>query len=140
MRRNPARIRAMNARLGRESEIWVGTVRADGRPHMTPVWFIWLEDPMALYFAISAYSVKWLNLIGNPNVVASLPDPLNVLIIEGEGHPASRETRDVLGDYFYNKYEWDFRYDDGDYRLIEIIPRKVLAWGDGFDENGSRVI
>ncbi len=131
----------MNARLGRAMEIWIGTVRADGRPHMTPVWFIWLDEEMRLFIAISSFSVKWVNLIGNQNVVAALPDPTNVLIIEGEGHVSNRATQDILGDYFYHKYEWDFRYDtDDDYRLIEITPHKILAWGDGFDSDGNRIL
>ena len=51
---------------------------------MTPVWFIWLDEEMRLFIAISSFSVKWVNLIGNQNVVAALPDPTNVLIIEGK--------------------------------------------------------
>jgi hypothetical protein len=134
-------MRAMNARLGREMEIWIGTVRADGRPHLTPVWFVWMEEEMRLFIAISANSVKWINLIGNQNAVASLPDTANVLIIEGEAHVAPRATWEVLGDYFYNKYEWDFRYDNSaDYRLVEITPHKILAWGDGHDQLGNRIL
>ena len=41
-RRNPARWRAIEARLGRESTIWLATVRADGRPHLVPLWYVWL--------------------------------------------------------------------------------------------------
>ncbi|HIP71175.1 MAG TPA: pyridoxamine 5'-phosphate oxidase family protein, partial [Anaerolineae bacterium] len=42
-RHNPARWQAMIGRLGREMTIWLATVRRDGRPHLTPLWFIWLD-------------------------------------------------------------------------------------------------
>ena len=39
-----------------------------------------------------------------------------------------------IRDSFYHKYEWDFRYDEtADWRLIEITPFKIMAWGDGYD-------
>ena len=78
----------------------------------------------------------------NQSVTLSLPDTESVVIIEGEAHVADRGTVDVLGDYFYHKYEWDFRYDDSvTWRLIEVTPFKILAWGDGYDEmDGTRVL
>jgi general stress protein 26 len=138
-RRNPARWRAIEARLGRETTIWVATVRYDGRPHLTPVWFIWFEDK--LYITIGRESQKFANLYQNQNVALSIPDTDSVIIIEGEAHVARGDTIDTLGDYFYHKYEWDFRYDDSaDWRLIEITPHRIMAWGDGYDAEGSRIL
>jgi general stress protein 26 len=139
-RRNPARWRAIEARLGREPTIWVATERVDGRPHLTPVWFIWLNDK--LYFVTDIGSQKFANLYHNQRIALSLPDTASVVIIEGEAHVAVKGLIDTLGDYFYHKYEWDFRYDDsGEWRLIEITPHKILAWGDGYDEaEGTRVL
>ncbi len=58
---------------------------------------------------------------------------MKVVIIEGEAHVAPRSDIDKLADYFFNKYEWDFRYDDSaKWQLIEITPLKILAWGDGY--------
>lgn len=139
MRRNPARWRTMEARLGRESTIWVVTVRRDGRPHLTPVWYIWLED--RIYIAIGTDSQKFANLHGNQSVALSLSDTESVIILEGEAHAADRSTSDNVGEYFFHKYEWDFRYDESaDWRLIEITPRKILTWGDGYDDEGVRVL
>ena len=72
----------------------------------------------------------------------SLPDTTTVVIFEGEAHVAAKGMIDTLGEYFYHKYEWDFRYDDSaDWRLIEITPHKILAWGDGYDESqGTRIL
>ncbi len=138
-RRNPARWRAIEARLGRETEVWVATVRYDGRPHLAPLWFIWYEGK--IYVCTGSETQKFANLRNNQNVALSLTDARSVVIVEGEAHIAARELIDPLADYFFHKYEWDFRYDDeADWRLIEITPFKILAWGDGFDDEGTRVL
>lgn len=130
----------MEGRLGRESEIWLATVRYDGRPHLVPLWFVWLDEK--LYVCTGAQTQKFANLRHNQSVALALSDPLKVLIIEGEAHVAPRERIDKLGDYFFNKYEWDFRYDESaSWQLIEITPLKILSWGDGYDEaEGSRIL
>lgn len=120
--------------------IWLATVRYDGRPHLVPVWFVWLDGK--IYFATGSDTQKFTNMYRNQSVSLSLPDPMNVVIIEGEAHVAERQTIDVLADYFYHKYEWDFRYDDSaNWRLIEVTPFKILVWGDGYEEmEGIRVL
>lgn len=138
-RRNPARWRAIEARLGREPTIWISTVRYNGRPHLVPIWFVWLQDK--IYVSTGSETQKFFNLTNNQDVALALPDPDSVIIIEGEAHVADWQTVDTVADYFYHKYEWDFRYDDtADWRLVEITPRKVLAWGDGYEAEGIRVL
>ena len=121
-------------------EIWMATVRRDGRPHLVPLWFVWLEEK--LFICTPAASQKFVNLRHNQSVALSLADANNVVIIEGEAHVAAREHIDRLADYFRNKYEWDFRLDDSaKWQLIEITPFKILTWGDGYDEReGSRLL
>lgn len=129
-RQNVERWRALQARLGREMTIWLATVRGDGRPHLVPVWFVWLDGK--LYFSTGRQTRKYDNLLHNQDVALALPDTASVIIIEGEAHAADRETTEHLADYFFHKYEWDFRYDENaDWRLVEVTPHKVLAWGDG---------
>lgn len=139
MKQNPARWRSIEARLSREPTIWLATVRADGRPHMAPLWYVWLDND--IYIATGADTQKYVNLHGNQSVALALPDPSNVIILEGEAHAADRKTVDKLGEHFYHKYEWDFRYDeDAEWRLVKITPLKILAWGDGYDDEGIRVM
>lgn len=139
-RRDAERWRALVARLGREMTIWVATVRGDGRPHLVPVWFVWLEEKV--YFCTGTESQKFTNMRNNQNVALALPETGSVLVVEGEAHVCDGATTDILAEYFFNKYEWDFRYDnDADWRLIEVTPHKILAWGDGYDEaQGIRVL
>ena len=43
---------------------WISTVRADGRPHVTPLVAVWLDD--AIHFATGPSEQKALNLRNNP--------------------------------------------------------------------------
>lgn len=140
MRKNPARWRAIEARLGRESEIWLASVRYDGRPHLVPVWFVYLDRKF--YFATGTETQKWTNLLSNQTVSLALPDANKVVMIEGEAHAVGHQVTQELADHFYNKYEWDFREDESaSWRVVEVTPHKVLAWGDGHEEkDGIRVI
>src|SRR6476659_394282 len=51
-----------------EAELfWITTVRADGRPHVTPLVAVWLDD--AIYFATGFGEQKAVNLRTNQNVI-----------------------------------------------------------------------
>ena len=59
---------------------WVATVYPDGRPHLTPVWGLWVEG--AFYFGIGARTRKARNLAENPNVAVHVQGD-DVVILEG---------------------------------------------------------
>ena len=65
---------------------WLSTVRPDGRPHVTPLLGVWLED--ALYFCTGSGERKAKNLSANRHCVLttgqSTLDGLD-LVIEGTG-------------------------------------------------------
>jgi len=46
---------------------WITTVRNDGRPHVTPLVAVWLDD--AIHFATGAGEQKAVNLRTNQNVI-----------------------------------------------------------------------
>ncbi len=113
--------------------MWIATVRQDGRPHLTPVWFVWREEK--LYIAIGTETQKYSNLQANQSVAMALPDTDSVLIFEGKARVVDHQTKATIAELFSEKFEWDFRYDEtADWRLIEVTPEKVLAWGDGYDD------
>ena len=94
-----------------------------------------------IYVATGADSRKFANLGFNQKVTLALPDTEQVIIIEGEAHVSDYRVSDTLADYFFNKYEWDYRYDDSaNWRLVEITPKRILAWGDEYDHEGIRVL
>jgi len=46
---------------------WITTVRADGRPHVTPLVAVWVDD--AIHFHTGSEEQKFANLGANPHVV-----------------------------------------------------------------------
>src|SRR4051812_26937343 len=72
---------------------WISTVRRDGRPHVTPLIGLWLDD--ALWFTTGPTEQKFRNLEGNPRCVLTTGcNRWNAgldVVVEGE---AVRETDD----------------------------------------------
>ncbi len=68
-------------RLEQEHTYWLATVRADGRPHVAPLWGAWLDD--AFYFQ-GAPTAHWArNLAVNPAASIHLESGAAVVIVEG---------------------------------------------------------
>ena len=58
----------INERLSKARNYWVGTTRPDGRPHIMPVWGVWIDRNF--YFGTERNSRKSRNLLNNPAVIA----------------------------------------------------------------------
>ena len=72
-------------RLTKSHDYWVATVRADGRPHLMPVWAIWDSERECLWFTSSVGSRKVLNVAADPRCVLATEDAGNPVIVEGVG-------------------------------------------------------
>lgn len=68
-------------RLTRAHAYFVATVRPDGRPHVMPVWGVWLDD--ALYFSTGAESCKARNLAADPRCVVTIDDAREAVVVDG---------------------------------------------------------
>jgi nitroimidazol reductase NimA-like FMN-containing flavoprotein (pyridoxamine 5'-phosphate oxidase superfamily) len=101
---------------------WVTTVRADGRPHVTPLVPVWLDD--TVHFTTGPGEQKAVNLAGNPHVVMTTgcnrwDHGLDVMV-EGEARRVTdRDTLERLAAA------------DGPVLVFAIKPAKVLAFGKG---------
>lgn len=114
------------ARLSAARNLWVATSRPDGRPHLTPVWFIVDRDTVLI--CISAKSVKAANLRGNAHVSCSLEDGNNPIIFEGRARFVEPPWPVAAHTGFKAKYDWDLRADTDYDLLIELTPEKWLTW------------
>jgi F420H(2)-dependent biliverdin reductase len=114
------------ARLLAEQNIWFGSVRADGRPHLAPIWFVYLENRM--YVGIDTASVKGRNITANPHVVLALEGGDHPVICEGTARFLPRPYEPALLAAFAQKYEWDLEKDSVENHVVEITPRKWLSW------------
>ena len=129
---------------------WITTVRADGRPHVTPLVAVWSDD--ALYFSTGADEQKALNLEHNTHVILTTGcnDWEHGLDVVVEGDAVRVTTREELvraAEVWTHKWDgdsWDyavgdegFHHRDGENVLEEIIyvfrvtPQKVLAFSKG---------
>lgn len=121
---------------------WVTTVRSDGRPHVTPLVAVWLDE--ALAFCTGANEQKAVNLRGNQHVILSTGcndwDKGIDVIVEGT---ATRVTDDAklrrLAEAWTKKWDgrWHFEVADGSFQheggegralVFEVVPDKVLSF------------
>jgi nitroimidazol reductase NimA-like FMN-containing flavoprotein (pyridoxamine 5'-phosphate oxidase superfamily) len=122
---------------------WISTVRADGRPHVTPLVAVWLDD--ALHFSTGPDEQKALNLAGNPRVALTTganewQSGLDV-VVEGEAtrvtdagrleRLAAAWTRKWDGRWQYEVTPEGFRHDAGTAFVFAVRPAKVLAFAKG---------
>jgi hypothetical protein len=118
----------VSKRMEQSRNYWVSTTRADGRPHATPVWGVWLED--VFYFGIGPNSVKGRNLAANPNIVVHLESGDEVVILEGVVHKESdRGMLSRLAVRYNSKYKQDILPEDGSGDpLYALRPATAMAW------------
>ena len=116
-------------KLETEKNIWVASVRPDGRPHLAPVWFAWHAGK--LYLCTGPGSVKARNISQNPRVALALEDGSHPVICEGIAAPAlapgSAEMAKVAA-IFRIKYDWDISSEEEYTQLLEVTPTKWLTW------------
>jgi F420H(2)-dependent biliverdin reductase len=113
-------------KLAQAANIWIASVRPDGRPHLTPVWFVY--DSLHLYVSIDPDSVKSRNLATNPNLSLALEDGSHPLICEGRAAIVPAPYPPEVVDLFQKKYDWDIRTEGQYSQLMAITPRKWLGW------------
>ena len=93
---------------------WISTVRADGRPHVTPLVAVWLED--ALHFATGPGEQKAVNLRSNRHVILTTgcntwEEGLDV-VVEGEAVQVTDEgVLERLAEAWATKWDGRWQYD-----------------------------
>ncbi|SHF67534.1 pyridoxamine 5'-phosphate oxidase family protein [Streptoalloteichus hindustanus] len=68
-------------RLQRERNIWLCTLRKDGSPHVTPVWFVHRDN--TFWISSGARNLKVRNITHDPRVSLALEDGDNPCVAEG---------------------------------------------------------
>ena len=124
---------------------WISTVRADGRPHVTPLVAVWVDD--AIYFATGPDEQKAVNLRTNRNVI--LTTGCNDwergvdIVVEGEANPVTDETLlERLAEAWATKWDgrWQYEVHDNGFRheagsgpviVFSVRPAKVFAFAKG---------
>jgi PPOX class probable F420-dependent enzyme len=107
----------------------MATARPGGRPHLTPVWFVWVLD--RFWVGTSPDAVKTANLRADPRVSVALEDGNRPLVAEGEArlHDALASLPLAVVDAFSRKYDWTLADEAGGLVVIEMTATKWLRPG-----------
>lgn len=127
--------------IGEAETFWITTVRADGRPHVTPLVAVWLDD--ALHFCTGADEQKAVNLEANGRVILTTGcndwrEGLDV-VVEGEAVRVTDEgllrrlaqawTKKWDGSWQFDVKEGAFWHDGGGAAIVfRVKPKKVLSF------------
>jgi F420H(2)-dependent biliverdin reductase len=113
-------------RLREERNVWMATVRPDGRAHLVPIWFVWALGKF--WICTGQNSVKVRNLTTNSSVSISLENGNEPVIAEGRVVFELEPFPEAICAEFTRKYQWDITNDD-DYRSVfSCVPNKWIRW------------
>jgi len=129
-------------RIARAGDYWVSTVRADGAPHVRPVFAVWIDG--RLYSTTNSSRAKARNLRTNPLVAfTTRVDGVDV-IVEGRAEfVTDKETLHRVAAAYRDKYGWPLEIRDGEayapfaapaagpppFRPYAVTPDVVYAMG-----------
>jgi hypothetical protein len=118
---------AAMARIDDEQIVWVATSRPDGRPHLSPIWFVWLRGRM--WICTGADAVKSRNATAEPRVSVALQDGMKPAVGEGVVTIHERPYPADVAEAFMARFGWDITTpdDDGPYdALWEVVVERWL--------------
>jgi len=117
---------AKDGRLDSAQNVWVATVRPDGRPHLVPVWFV--VDGGRWYICTAPDSVKARNLQTNSRIALALEDGSDPHIVEGEARVV--EPGPAVVRKFKEKYDWDIAEEAHYTQVFEVtVMKRVMSQG-----------
>ena len=130
-------------RLARAPIYWLTTVRKDGRPHMTPLIGVWLDDAMHVCTGVDEQKAR--NLATNPHCIVSTGcnayDEGLDIVLEGEAVRVEDETTlRRLAAAWEDKYgpDWHFDVRDGGFEaghgpvlVFRVVPATVFGFAKG---------
>ena len=122
---------------------WLSTVRADGRPHVTPLIAVWLDG--ALYFCTGPTEQKAKNIAHNPHCVittgANAIDKGLDVVVEGDAvKVADDDELRRVAEAYETKYgkDWHFDVKDGAFHheageawVFVVAPVKSFGFAKG---------
>jgi hypothetical protein len=130
----------LDAFLARERMCRLGSVGADGSPHVSPLWFVW--DGSAIWFNSVVRSQRWTNLTRDQRV--------SVAVDGGEGYFELRGAElmgrvEVVGEVprlpgtvdhsvadperlFGEKYSGGDFVPDRNHAWLRMVPDKIVTW------------
>ena len=121
--------RHAEVRLRREKIAWLTTVRRDGQPQSSPVWFLWRDGEVVVYSKPTTQKVR--NIQANPKVALHLRDVdegSDIVSIEGaaeidDAYPAAAAIPDYVKKY--RAMIADINMDPGSFTKSYSVPIRI---------------
>jgi len=112
-------------RLTVSHNYWMATTRPDGRPHVMPVWGLWIDS--AFYFSSGRQSRKARNLSANPHCVVSTEHAEEAVTVEGVAEEITdRESLKPFYEAYKAKYGWDMEQEGFANEPVYIVRPRVV--------------
>jgi hypothetical protein len=131
----------VRAQLVTAKQYWVAMIRPTGSPHVVPVDGLWVDD--VLYYGGSPETLHVRIARAHPRVTIHLPDPWNVVVVEGAVHVVTPalDLAQHLADLANEKYpDYGIHFDASSYREpFAFRPTRALAWTQ-FPSNATRFV
>ncbi len=110
--------------LGEARNYWVTTIGPSGRPHVRPVWALWIDGTVQF----STGAQHGANLARDPRVTVNLDDADECVIVEGTAHAtADEQVRRAFVDVYGPKYHTTMSLDFVDVVYV-VEPHVVFGW------------
>ena len=115
--------------IAQETSAWLITLRADGSPHTTPVWYVFYRD--AFWIASAEKNVKIRNVLHDSRVSVALGNARAPVVAEGSAIIHSAQFPSEVVTAFAINYDcWNIRdLHDGQRVLMEISVTRWLLSG-----------
>jgi nitroimidazol reductase NimA-like FMN-containing flavoprotein (pyridoxamine 5'-phosphate oxidase superfamily) len=125
-------------RLAKAHTYWVATTRADGSPHVMPVWGVWLDDSFC--FSTGSQSRKARNLAADPRCVITCELNQDQIMVEGTaGLIVETELNRRFAEVYGPKYEWDMEgFDEPVYTVRPSVVFGFTTAGGEFTSTATR--
>ena len=132
-------------RLEKGRTYWIASARPDGKPHVMPVWGVWLSD--AFFFSTGNQSRKARNLAANSRCSVATEidfekrpkkgEIKDSIIIEGVADlvPDSR-TRKKFSKIYQEKYAWNM--DGFNQPIYRVNPKVIFGLTSEFNQTATR--
>ena len=121
-------------RLVQAPVYWVASVRPDGRPHVTPIWGVWVDG--AFWMEGGPRTRRFRNLEQNAAAVVTVERGNDAIIVDGEADLVTDLDPGLVDRLLaaYRKYVASHGYeahpDNWRVGIWRVRPAKVLGWSD----------
>jgi hypothetical protein len=122
-------------RLSEAHNYFLSTTRPDGRPHVMPIWGVWLDNQF--YFSTGRQSRKSKNLSQNPRCVVCPENASGAVILEGT---AKKIRSGSLLRKLLAAYRRKYGSDIGDAKdpIYEVRPQVIFGIAENAEGNPTR--